>query len=293
MVSDPGWLARSLLVLLSRTVLCWFVLLRLATVGLPSVAAQEVTLEKTKRADLHQAYQSHVFKSALVDGATLPFRMLVPQTIERGEKYPLVLFLHGAGERGVDNQAQLVHGASEFLQADRRAKYPAFVIFPQCPQEKRWVESDWNLKSGRGEFPLAPSVSMRLALEMVDHLCHEFPVDLDRCYVTGLSMGGQGAWYAAAAEPKRFAAMLEVCGGGDPSWADRYQGVPIWAFHGQDDNVVPVHRGREMVVALADAGHAPELRYVEYPGVKHNSWTRTFSRDDVYQWLFSQKRSQP
>lgn len=84
--------------------------------------------------------------------------------------------------------------------------------------------------------------------------------------------------------------MLEVCGGGDPSWAARYAGIPIWGFHGQDDNVVPVSRGREMIEALAGAGHHPELRYVEYPQVNHNSWTRTYARDDIYQWLFAQRK---
>jgi predicted peptidase len=130
---------------------------------------------------------------------------------------------------------------------------------------------------------------MKLSLELVDHLRATQPIDSSRCYVTGLSMGGMGAWYAAAQSPRRFAAMLEVCGGGDPSWADRYTGIPIWAFHGQADRVIPIGRGREMIKALTDVGHAPEMRYVEYPGVGHDSWTKTFARDDVYEWLFAQK----
>ena len=220
----------------------------------------------------------------------IKYRMLSPQTIDPKKQYPLVLFLHGAGERGDDNAIQLVHGAHEFARKDRREKYPAFVIFPQCPKGKRWVESDWNLKSGRGQFPKEPSTSMQLALELVDQISLDHPVDTKRRFVVGLSMGGQGAWFAAAHDD-RFAAMVEVCGGGDPEFAKQYAGKPIWAFHGQADNVVPVQRGREMITALTNAGHAPELRYVEYPGVKHDSWTRTFARDDLYEWLFSQ--SQP
>lgn len=218
----------------------------------------------------------------------LPYRLMSPPNATNGKRYPLVLFLHGAGERGNDNEKQLLHGASEF--AKRRKDHPAFVLFPQCPSGKRWVESDWSLPSGRDEFPTEPSPTMAATLALVDSLVSELPIDPERLYVTGLSMGGQGTWFAAVAPPKRFAAMLEVCGGGDPSWAERYQGIPVWALHGQADNVVPISRAREMVVALTHAGHAPELRYVEYPGVGHNSWSPTYARDDVYRWLFSQRK---
>ncbi len=234
------------------------------------------------------AYESATFQSE--SGQTLPYRMLRPVAPDSGQRYPLVLFLHGAGERGDDNEKQLVHAAEEFARPQRRQKYPAFVVFPQCPADLRWVESDWNLPSGRGQIPEEPSVTMKLVLELVDKLIETQPVDRRRVYVTGLSMGGQGAWFAAAARPQRFAALLEVCGGCDPDWAPRYAGVPIWAFHGQEDTVVPVSRGREMISALVQAGHFPDLRYVEYPGVKHNSWTQTYARDDVFQWLFSQRK---
>ena len=131
---------------------------------------------------------------------------------------------------------------------------------------------------------------MAATLELVDSLVQQLPVDPNRLYVTGLSMGGQGSWFAAAHPPHRFAALLEVCGGGDPTWATDYSGIPIWAFHGQDDGVVPISRAREMVVALTQAGHSPEVRYTEYPGVGHNSWTQTYKRDDVFEWLFSQRK---
>jgi predicted peptidase len=234
------------------------------------------------------SFQVGIYKSS--DGQILPYRLMGPKNLEPGKKYPLVLFLHGAGERGDDNKVQLVHAAADFASNDRREKFPAFVLFPQCPAGHRWVESPWDLPSGRDAFPEQPSLPMKLALELVDQLVASKPVDIDRLYVTGLSMGGQGSWYAAVAEPKRFAAILEVCGGGDPTWADRYSGIPIWAFHGQADNVVPVSRGREMMRALVDAGHHPEMRYVEYPKVGHNSWTQTYARDDVYAWLFSQHK---
>ena len=250
------------------------------TVWADRVQGKEVT------AEVREAYTEQIFHSA--GDRNLPYRILAPAKIQPGIKYPLVIFFHGAGERGTDNEAQLVHAAGEFHK--RLEKHPAFVIFPQCPKEKRWVESPWDLPSGKGQFTDEPSESMKLALELVDSLSNELPIDTNRRYVCGLSMGGQGAWFAAASKPRRFAAMVEVCGGGDPTWATRYAGLPVWAFHGQEDNVVPISRGREMIQALAENGHHPEVRYVEYPGVKHDSWTQTFNRDDVFQWLFSQKK---
>lgn len=251
----------------------------------PSIGIGQVTPELL---ELYQPAHFEAVDAATEGGAKLPYRLMSPPQVEQGERYPLVLFLHGAGERGNDNEKQLVHGAAEF--AKRRNSYPAYVLFPQCPPGKRWVESDWSLPSGRGEFPTEPSAPMAATLALVDSLVSELPIDPERLYVTGLSMGGQGTWFAAVAPPKRFAAMLEVCGGGDPSWAERYQGIPVWALHGQADKVVPISRAREMVVALTNAGHAPELRYVEYPGVGHNSWSPTYARDDVYRWLFSQRK---
>lgn len=214
-----------------------------------------------------------------------------PDDATDGEKYPLVVFLHGSGERGDDNTAQLTHAAIEFLRPDRRDAFPAFVVFPQCPKDGRWVETPWDLKSGFKAFPEAPSEPMADVLDLVDDLVQRYPVDGNRVYVAGLSMGGQGAWFAAAMKPKSFAAMIAVCGGGDPSWADRYAGIPVWVFHGSADTAVPVRRGREMIVALTNHGHHPEIRYTEYPGVEHDSWTQTFQRDDVFEWLFKQRKS--
>ena len=250
-------------------------------------ASAEEGPKKPSRAECEQLYQPHVFQSG---DDRLPYRMLRPKSLQPDQRYPLVLFLHGAGERGDDNRKQLVHAAADFARDDRREEFPAFVVFPQCPTGRRWVESDWNLKSGRGQIPEEPSISMRLALELVDDLVKKEPIDAKRLYVAGLSMGGQGAWFAAAAAPKRFAALVETCGGCDPDWADRFAGTSIWAFHGQEDRVVPVSRGREMIAALTQAGHYPELRYVEYPGVAHDSWSRSYARDDLFEWLFAQSK---
>lgn len=247
--------------------------------------------------NLADAYDWAVYKST--SGQSLPYRILKPdesvlkeaQSAEgTARRFPLVLFLHGAGERGDDNEKQLVHAAADFARSDRRRDEPAFVVFPQCPSEAQWVDTPWTLPAGKGTFTETPSKPLRAALDLVDLLVRTNPIDPDRIYVTGLSMGGYGAWHAAALQRERFAAVLAVCGGSDPDWADRYKGLPIWSFHGDQDTVVPVVRGREIVSALALAGHQPELRYSEYEGVGHNSWSQTYARDDVHAWLFRQHR---
>lgn len=256
--------------------------------SLPAAADDGPESDPSLGADWHTLYETAIHTSPT--GQTLPYRLLRPKRLQPDRQYPLVLFLHGAGERGDDNRSSLVHAAAEFARPDRREEYPAFVVIPQCPTSQRWVESDWSLPQGQGQIPEEPAAAMSLALQLVDTLVSQEPIDPSRLYVTGLSMGSQGAWFAAAAPPRRFAALLAVCGGCDPDWAARFAGVSVWAFHGQQDTVVPVSRSREMIVALTQAGHTPELRYVEYPQVEHNSWTQTFARDDVFEWLFSKQR---
>ncbi|MEM6689345.1 MAG: prolyl oligopeptidase family serine peptidase, partial [Planctomycetota bacterium] len=167
---------------------------------------------------------------------------------------------------------------------------PAYVIFPQCPEGETWSDATWNNESGEGSFKDSPGVPLTQALNLVEKIASTEPVDPSRLYVAGLSMGGLGTWYAAAGQSPRFAAAIAVCGGGDPSWASRYAGVPLWAIHGGADPVVLPSRSREMVIALTQAGHHPEIRYSEYPGVGHDSWTAAFSDDETFRWLFSQSR---
>jgi len=249
-------------------------------------------------------------------GEKLNYRIHIPTSLNRdasNTKLPLVLLLHGAGERGDDNESQLRHGALEFFRNGRDERFPAIVVVPQCPQEKRWVETDWGKASGNGTFPEPPSESMALVFELLDQLVQRTDVDRSRLYVTGLSMGGYGSWYAAAkyfpgisqqGSPEQsgtsattaddpnggFAAMLAICGGADPGWADRYASTDLWAVHGDADSVVPVGRSREMIAAIATQGHSGELRYTELPGVQHDSWTVTYADDAAYSWLFDQTR---
>ena len=149
-----------------------------------------------------QNFDPRVYQNA--SGGSLSYRLLTPATPQPAKKYPLVLFLHGAGERGTNNSAQLVHGTKIYLDAAHREAYPCYVIAPQCPDEKQWVNMPWN--TDRGTQPAQPSEPMQLVIELLDALPKEFSIDPDRIYVTGLSMGGYGTWDLITRLPGRFAA---------------------------------------------------------------------------------------
>jgi len=216
----------------------------------------------------------------------LPYRLLRPKYDDAKKKYPLVIFLHGAGERGDDNQKQLVHGMNDFASDEIMAKYPTFLMAPQCPEGEKWADVDWGAMSST--LPEKPSRSLAAVMKAADALQKEFPIDAGRIYITGLSMGAYGVWDALARWPEKFAAAAPVCGGGDPAYASKMTDVPIWAFHGDEDKAVKVQRSREMIAALKATGATP--KYTEYPGVGHDSWTRTYSDPALYEWLFVQRR---
>lgn len=229
-------------------------------------------------------YEKAVFETG---GEKLPYRVLKPKVIEAGKKYPLVLFLHGAGERGNDNKAQLVHGSALFTNKENREKFPAFVIFPQCPSNKKWVEVDWSAKMPH-VAPKEASTPLRLTKEMLDQFLKANPVDPDRIYVTGLSMGGFGAWDFAQRYPDFVAAIAPICGGADDSTAPKIKHIPVWAFHGAVDRIVWPERSRSMVEALKNAGG--DVQYTEYVNVGHDSWNRAFGEPELLTWMFGQKR---
>jgi poly(3-hydroxybutyrate) depolymerase/lysophospholipase L1-like esterase len=232
-------------------------------------------------------FTERVFSGA--DAAKLPYRLLQPANLEPGKKYPLVVFLHGSGERGTDNKVQIKNGVGAFARAESREKFPCFVFAPQCPKDKKWVEMDWGGASGKA--PADPGPMEPLVLAAVDALAQEFAIDPDRIYVSGLSMGGFGAWDLITRHPEKFAAAIPVCGGGDKDKAAAAKPVPVWAFHGLADNVVPPVRTQDMVAGLRAAGGTAAL--TEYPGVAHDSWTMAYSEPNLLPWLFAQRRGQP
>lgn len=198
--------------------------------------------------------------------------------------YPLILFLHGAGERGDDNQLQLLHGVKQFALDQIRAQYPCFVVAPQCPLEQQWVDTAWS--AAAHTMPSEPAPPLRLALNLLAELEHEFPINARRVYITGLSMGGFGVWDALQRYPRRFAAAVPVCGGGDLAQAERVTQVPVWAFHGAQDDVVLPGRSRDMIAAVRQAGGEP--RYTEYSQTGHDAWSETYRNPELYAWLFAQ-----
>ncbi|MDD3095699.1 MAG: prolyl oligopeptidase family serine peptidase [Candidatus Neomarinimicrobiota bacterium] len=221
------------------------------------------------------------------EGDTLLYRLLSPQKIIEGKTYPLVLFLHGSGERGRDNARQLIWGAGTFIDAKNRQRYPAFVLAPQCPEDQRWVEVHWALDAHR--MPEQPSRSMKLVMELLQEMQERYAVDASRIYVTGLSMGGYGTWDILSRLPQTFAAAVPICGGGDESRAETLKDIPLWVFHGALDTTVPPERSRNMVAAIREAG-GKKIRYTEYPDVAHGSWKPAYADPKLLRWLFNQRK---
>jgi predicted peptidase len=194
---------------------------------------------------------------------------LPPGYTDDGDPWPLVLFLHGAGERGSDLERVKLHGPPKLIAAGRQI--PAIVVSPQCPTDSWWTSHEDDL------------------LLLLDDLVARLNVDESRVYLTGLSMGGYGTWALAAAEPQRFAAAVPVCGGGQRILARRLRELPIWAFHGDADPVVPMRESVDMVEAIRGAGGS-EARLTVYPDLGHDAWTATYDDPAMWEWLFAQRR---
>ncbi len=229
-------------------------------------------------------------KYASDDGTTreVKYRLLTPEKVEAGKKYPLVLFLHGAGERGSDNKSQLKYLPTWMAEPKMRAEHPCYLIALQCPADSKWVNSPWD-KATSQPLPKEPAEPMKMAIAIMNDVVKNEAVDPDRVYLTGLSMGGYGAWDLAARMPEKFAAAVPICGGGDDKQAEKLAKLPIWCWHGDADSAVPVQRSREMIAAIKKAGGNP--KYTELPGVGHDSWTKAYTDPKgAIPWLFEQRR---
>jgi predicted peptidase len=222
-------------------------------------------------------------------GESIPYRLWIPSRGDpregRPEKCPLVLFLHGAGERGSNNESQLDHPEVLRLAADDAD--PCFLVAPQCPRGQKWVEVPWHLRKPH-QTPREPSAPMRLTIELLACLEDEFPIDPQRRYVTGMSMGGFGVFDLLVRRPHDFAAAVPICGGADESRLGQIAHVPMWVFHGRKDLAVPVIRSRSAVEALRAAGAEP--RYTEYPRTGHNAWSPAYREPELREWLLRQHR---
>jgi predicted peptidase len=230
-------------------------------------------------------FEKHTFKTSA--GDTLLYRLMRPMKIDATKKYAVVLFLHGAGERGNDNSKQLVNGAMSFASSLNRKLFPCYVIAPQCALKYRWVEVDWKLPSH--VQPEKPSLYLQRTLLLLDSLTKFLNIDTNRIYITGLSMGGFGTWDAISRRPYMFAAAVPVCGGGDTAKASVIKNIPIWAFHGDNDKVVMTSRSHDMIAAIKKAGGDP--KYTEYSNTGHNAWVKAYADMNMFTWLFSQSKA--
>lgn len=201
---------------------------------------------------------------------TLNYLLYLPENYDEQERWPLLLFLHGAGERGDDLELVKTHGPPRLIAEGRQ--FPFIVVSPQCPADTWWEPIE--------------------LLALIDAVSKQYHVDADRVYCTGLSMGGFGTWRLAAHAPERLAAIAPICGGGETHWAKRaaFVELPAWAFHGALDKAVPVERSEAMVAALKKAGGEPKLTI--YPDTPHDSWTETYNNPELYEWLLSHQRNQ-
>lgn len=224
---------------------------------------------------------------------TLLYRMLYPPEYGSQKKYPLVVFLHGAGERGNDNEKQLTHGGTLFLKDEVLRDFPAIVVFPQCPESDFWSSVKISRSDSGASFdfdyPDDPTKSLELVMGLIKYLEKMEAVDSKRIYIMGLSMGGMGTFELLAREPKKFAAAIPICGGGNPADCEAYaEEVPLWVFHGAKDNIVNPEYSREMVEELKRLG--ADVTYTEYPEAGHNSWDQAFAEPDLLKWLFSKEK---
>jgi len=237
-----------------------------------------------------QKMNEFIPKSHIVNGDTRLYRMLLPENFNAEHKYPVLLFLHGAGERGADNISQLKYGSSLFLEPEIMQQFPAIVIFPQCPRRDFWARIEMggrDRKDRRMNFSpdLEPNPSMRLVLSLVDSLLQAPFTDNDRFYAGGLSMGGMGIYELVYRRPQIFEAVFPICGGGNPEKAELFANhTRFWIFHGALDNVVPPNYSEVMVKAIKEYGG--DVKFTLYPDRDHNSWDAAFAEPELLPWLF-------
>ncbi|MEQ8786382.1 MAG: prolyl oligopeptidase family serine peptidase [Pirellulaceae bacterium] len=241
---------------------------RLLSVLVPALIAASMLTPRTAAAEepaTGQQRGAHLDTTIRVE---MDYLLYLPKDYEKQESWPLLLFLHGSGERGDDLELVKKHGPPKL--AGEGESFPFLVASPQCPADSRWQPHELTA--------------------LLDDLEKKYKVDADRIYVTGLSMGGFGTWALAAHTPKRFAAIVPICGGGEARWARNYGKLPVWVFHGAKDTAVPVARSEEMVEAIKKRDG--DVKLTIYPEAGHDSWTETYANPELYTWLLKQKRGQ-
>ena len=238
----------------------------LSLTGCVQMEEEAMTFELIERGGQH----SHTFEETVTKTLSCKYLLFLPEDYGQEEKdWPLMLFLHGAGERGSDLQKVKVHGPPKIVE--KQEDFPFIVVSPQCPKGDWWDEK------------------LDVLTNLLDDIVTRYEVDTDRIYLTGLSMGGYGTWALASKYPDRFAAIVPICGGGKRFMAYRLKDTPVWAFHGAKDSVVPLEESEEMVEAINDRGGNAKLTV--YPDAGHDSWTKSYDNQELYEWLLEHRRS--
>ena len=248
-----------------------------------------------KKSCVGQLSQDHVtsfftyHQTEMSNGDRMVYRLYVPSDYTPDNEYPLMVLLHGAGERGVDNEKQLLYMTRQMFNQKNSPLTDAIILAPQCPAGQQWVDTPWASGNYSTE-QVKESTELACVMDILDDLRFDYAIDENRIYAVGLSMGGFGTWDLLMRHGDIFAAGVPICGGADPEMAEVLADIPIWTFHGSDDTTVPVAGTREMAQALEDAG-STVFTYEELEGMQHGIWSTVADRTDVFSWLFEQRLS--
>ena len=216
---------------------------------------------------LPSGHHPQVFEKEITRTVSCKYLLFLPEGFGATKKqWPLILFLHGMGQWGSDLEKVKKLGLPKIVESKK--DFPFIVVSPQCPENEIW--------------------SNDVLINLIDEVICRNPVDVDRVYITGLSMGGGGTWHLACEYPDRFAAIAPVCGWGSPEKACNLKNVPVWAFHGAKDKVIPIESSKQMVQAVKDCGGNAKLTV--YPAAGHDSWTDTYNNEELYNWLLEHRR---
>ncbi|MBK7429209.1 MAG: hypothetical protein IPI60_20375 [Saprospiraceae bacterium] len=236
-------------------------------------------------ADPTALFSRNIFTSK--SESKLPYRLKSPSQLIRNEKYPLTIFLHGSGERGTDNNAQLKNGVLSFIEPHGGPEINGFLLVPQCPLNDRWSEMDYTKPA---KFQESPTKAMQALMELIDIILLDHPeIDRDRIYLCGLSMGASGLYDLLSRKPDLFAAAIPVCGAADIEKVNDWKHIPVWVFHGRLDDVVPVHFSRNVHSKLRSLN--VDTNYTEYKTLRHDCWDQAFYQPETLQWLFRQQKN--
>ena len=259
------------------------------SIGAPAVASA------ASFPDVQTIFDKKVFEAS--DGYKLNYRIYLPEDYSADKEYPLLLFFHGAGEKGNDNESQLKTGVQNMFSYSIGKVADSIVIAPQCPlldpDTAKWVNvPNWVDGCNYSTDEIAESQQMKAVVELLDHIRENYSTDESRWYVTGLSMGGFATWDMIVRHPELWAAAVPVCGGGDYRKAEVIKDMPIWTFHGDQDPTVP-YTGTEKIVESLKAAGSTTIKYNKLEGQRHDIWSGVYANTIMWNWMYSQQKSEP